>query len=240
LSGLSFWALLQPMKLVLALGLALLAAPAGAATLSGPALVIDGDTLEIEGRRVRLFGIDAPELSQSCDRNGESWACGQTSAEQLRAMIGDYALTCDGHEVDVYGRLLAVCRLGGVDLNRTMVAEGWATAFRRYSEDYVADEGRARASRLGLWSSSFISPEDYRMAEDATAQTSEQQQRAQSVSRTVPATASSCAIKGNRSRGGDWIYHLPGMPYYNETRAEEMFCTEAEAMAAGYRRSRAR
>lgn len=206
--------------------------------MSGQAMVVDGDTLEISSRRIRLFGIDAPELSQTCDRNGESWACGQASADELRAMIGNYELSCDGYETDVYGRLLAVCTVSGISLNRTMVAEGWATAFRRYSEDYVADEARARASQLGLWSSSFMSPEEFRMAADATGPVP-QPQRAPATSRTSVAATSACPIKGNRSRRGEWIYHLPGMPYYDETRAEQMFCTEAEAQAAGYRRSRA-
>lgn len=224
------------MKLLLALSVALLASPASAVTVTGRAIVVDGDTLEVANRRVRLFGIDAPEASQNCDRNGESWACGEASSDQLRSMIGDFEISCAGNEVDIYGRLLAVCTISGVSLNQTMVAEGWATAFRRYSQDYVADETRARASKLGLWSSSFMSPEDYRMAEDAAAPP-ERAPRAQAASRAAPTP---CAIKGNRSRRGDWIYHLPGRPYYAETQAEEMFCTEAEAIAAGYRKSRAR
>ena len=138
-----------------------------------------------------LFGIDAPELSQSCDRDGEIWACGQASADELRAMIGNFELTCDGTEVDVYARLLAVCAVSGINLNRTMVAEGWATAFRRYSADYVADETRARASKLGLWSSSFASPEDYRMAQDAAA--AEQAPRRDGPTNRASAAATSTA-----------------------------------------------
>ena len=227
------------MKVFLALVLSLAAVPAAAETIVGRAVVVDGDSLEIGSRRIRLFGIDAPEATQSCDRNGESWACGQASAEQLRALIGDYQLTCTGNEVDIYARLLAVCTLSGVDLNSMMVAEGWATAFRRYSDDYVVEENRARASRLGLWSSSFMSPEDYRIAQNATATRPEEAGPAQARSRAVQATSSSCAIKGNRNSRGEWIYHVPGMQYYDRTRAEEMFCTEADAQAAGYRRSRA-
>jgi endonuclease YncB( thermonuclease family) len=223
------------MRYAAAFVVSLVAFPAVAAPLSGLATVIDGDTLEIDGRRIRLFGIDAPELSQTCDRGGEAWACGSAAADELRALIGSYALSCEGSEVDVYGRLLAVCYISGVDLNRTLVAEGWATAFRRYSDNYVADETRARASKRGLWSSSFTPPETYRQLEDQQVSARQQPQPRSSV-RQAP---TNCAIKGNRNKRGEWIYHLPGRPYYNETRAEEMFCTEAEAQAAGYRRSKA-
>jgi endonuclease YncB( thermonuclease family) len=215
----------------------LVASPSVATTVSGRAKVIDGDTLEIADKRVRLFGIDAPEATQTCDRQGQKWACGQASAERLHGLIGESAVTCDGNEIDQYGRLVAVCILAGVNLNKVMVADGWATAFRRYSEAYVPDEIRARAAKLGLWASSFELPEDYR---------AEERERAAGPARLarVPAAVTrpsgACLIKGNRNRRGEWIYHLPGTPYYDETRAEEMFCTEAQAQAAGYRPSRAR
>jgi endonuclease YncB( thermonuclease family) len=224
---------------LLALALVAPAPPASAEVVLGTAEVIDGDTLEVDQRRIRLFGIDAPELSQVCDRNGASWACGEASAERLRSLIADYRVTCEGYEVDIYRRLLATCSLNGVSLNRTMVAEGWATAFRRYSDDYVADEARARASKLALWSSNFVPPEEHRMAEDAALARQAPQRATRSSTTTQPSTGGECLIKGNRNNRGEWIYHLPGRPYYDQTRAEEMFCSEAEAVAAGYRRSRA-
>jgi endonuclease YncB( thermonuclease family) len=219
---------------------ALCSSPAAAATLAGPATVVDGDTLEIDGKRIRLFGIDAPETSQVCYREGEPWACGEASADWLRRQIGNNPLSCTGAEVDIYGRLLAVCTLDGIDLNRAMVAEGWAIAFRLYSDRYVADEARARGGKLGLWTSNFVSPEEHRAAEREAATPAVRPSRSARAAPTQSsASVSECLIKGNRNRRGEWIYHLPGMPYYNETRAEEMFCTEAEAVAAGYRRSRA-
>ena len=212
--------------------------PIGAATVVGTPSVIDGDTLEVAGSRVRLFGIDAPEAVQKCVRNGQEWACGQASADHLSALIGGAAIQCIGSEVDTYGRLLAVCYVVGVDLNKTMVAQGWATAFRRYSDDYVSDETRARAAKLGVWSSSFMAPEDYRRAQSEAPAPARPHSPQTLLSAPEPQrSGSTCTIKGNRNRRGEWIYHLPSMPFYAQTRAEEMFCTEAQARAAGYRRA---
>ena len=228
------------MKFLLPLAaLLLVATPAMAETRSGSAIVIDGDTLEIQGKRIRLFGIDAPEATQLCYRGAESWACGEAAARELRGLIGTSDLTCTGHEIDQFGRLLAVCTVAGIDLGKLMVAQGWAMAFRRYSDDYVVDQARAQAAKLGMWGSTFVSPEEHRAAErgDANPAPAAAGHWARIES---PRSNTGCTIKGNRSRRGEWIYHLPGMPYYEETRAEEMFCSEAEAQAAGYRRSRAR
>lgn len=215
----------------------LYSSPAAAGTVAGAAQVIDGDTVEIGDQRIRLFGIDAPELSQTCERDGAKWECGKAASDHLRAMIGTAELACNGAEKDTFGRLVAVCRIGSVDLNREIVAQGWATAFRRYSEAYLADETRARAGRLGLWSSSFISPEEYRTALSTSLEARTSTPTASAPRRST--TPTGCVIKGNHSRRGDWIYHLPGMPYYEETRAEAIFCSEAQAQAAGYRRSKA-
>lgn len=224
-------------SLLLLSAIILAASPAMAETRSGPAEVLDGDTIEIQGKRIRLFGIDAPEATQLCYRGSESWACGEAAAGELRGLIGDNELTCRGHEIDQFGRLVAVCTIAGMDLGKLMVAKGWAIAFRRYSDDYVVDQARAQASKLGMWNSTFVSPEEHRAAErgDATpAPPLGQWARTES-----PRSITGCTIKGNRNRRGEWIYHLPGMAYYEETRAEEMFCSEAEAKGAGYRRSRA-
>ena len=144
-------------------------------------------------------------------------------------------MRCEGRDTDQYGRLVAVCTAAGYELNRAMVQSGWATAFHRYSEDYAGDEARAKAGRLGIWDSSFDLPENYRAAREAPAPAlAPRSPRSAAVPRQ---SFSGCVIKGNRNRRGQWIYHLPGMPYYDVTRAEEMFCTEAEAQAAGYRRA---
>jgi endonuclease YncB( thermonuclease family) len=223
----------------LVLGCALLIpAPALAQTLSGRGEVVDGDSLSVGGISVRLFGIDAPEGKQTCDRNGGKWACGEESASQLRALVGTKRLDCRRLVTDTYGRTVAVCWIDELELNQAMVAGGWATAFRKYSDVYVADETRAKSAGLGIWSSTFELPETYRLAQEQRAQ----QRQSFATSRpgkSAPAMASSsgCVIKGNRNRKGQWIYHLPGMPYYDVTRPEEIFCSEAQAQAAGYRRA---
>lgn len=139
-----------------------LAAPAHAGGVIGQASVIDGDTIEIHGQRIRLFGIDAVESGQRCTRNGQPWNCGKDAAFALADRIGRSAIDCRGDERDRYGRLVAVCFKGGEDLNRWMVEQGWAVAYRRYSVDYVAEEVAARAAGRGLWSSTFDMPWDWR------------------------------------------------------------------------------
>ena len=219
----------------------LVPAPAVGQTLSGLGQVVDGDSLSVGGISVRLFGIDAPEGKQTCDRDGARWACGEEAATRLKMLVGSNRVECRGQGTDPYGRTVAVCWADGFELNETMVEQGWATAFRKYSSDYIPNEARAKAARRGIWSSNFALPEDYRLAEERRG---EQRQTRQSfvsprVRQSAPSSASpgGCAIKGNRYRKGQWIYHLPGMPYYEVTRAEEMFCSEAQAQAAGYRRA---
>lgn len=133
----------------------------GAATegqLAGRAVVIDGDTLEIRGRRVRLHGIDAPELDQRCGSAGASWACGRRAAAALRQRIGNRPVACRWREIDPWNRPVARCRAGDTDLSGWMVANGWALAYRRYSLAYAAEEGRARVARRGLWAGEFVPP----------------------------------------------------------------------------------
>lgn len=131
--------------------------------IAGVASVIDGNTIEIHGQRVRLFGIDAPESSQLCVRlNGERWRCGHQSSFALADRIGRATVRCGPHDIDRYGRVVAVCFKGPEDLNRWMVANGRAVAYRRYSVDYVADEDAARQKRINMWSGDFEMLWDWR------------------------------------------------------------------------------
>jgi len=210
-----------------------------AQVILGQAEVIDGDSLRVAGTELRLFGIDAPEYTQSCYANGAPVTCGTMAKEVLEGMIAGSTVTCSPLGSDTYGRTVARCATSGVDIAGALVEAGWATAFRRYSDDYVAVEMRARANRAGIWQWDFQMPEDYRNSQKAEREpTRLARSSAQSASRPRRYERDGqCLIKGNHSRRGDWIYHLPGMPYYDATRAEAFFCTEAQAQAAGYRRA---
>jgi endonuclease YncB( thermonuclease family) len=124
--------------------------------------VVDGDTIRIGATTYRLHGIDAPEKAQTCPRAGVEWLCGQEAAKYLRALTASGSIVCSPQDRDRYGRVIAVCRSGEIELNREMVRSGLAWAFRRYSNDYIADEQQAREHRLGVWNSEAIPPWEWR------------------------------------------------------------------------------
>lgn len=197
---------------------------AKARTISGSAHVLDGDTLEVRGVRVRLYGIDAPESRQSCRAGGSLWPCGSEAKRALAGRIGTRRVVCEERDNDSYGRVVAVCSVSGRELNRWMVAEGWAWANRRYSLAYAAEEAQARQASRGVWRGEVMAPWKWRRGERL-------------------AGGRQCDIKGNISRKGERFYHVPGGKYYARTRidtsrGERWFCTEKEARAAGWQRSR--
>ncbi|TCU39934.1 thermonuclease family protein [Rhizobium azibense] len=125
---------------------------------SGRFHAADGDSLTTGAERMRLKGIDAPELHQSCERGGKRWACGRAAKEALQALVSERDTRCGGAGRDHYDRLLVVCRSGGIDLNAEMVARGMAVS----NGDYEREEARARAQRAGLWAGAFKRPRDVR------------------------------------------------------------------------------
>lgn len=134
-----------------------------AAAVVGVASIIDGDTLDIHGQRVRLAGIDAPESSQLCIRDGEPWRCGSAAAAALDAYIDRRTVTCEPHGKDRYKRTLATCSVEGVELNAWLVEQGWALDYRRYSKGAYEDEQAvAQKDRRGIWSAEFDAPWDWR------------------------------------------------------------------------------
>ncbi|MGN7870015.1 thermonuclease family protein [Paracoccus sp. 22332] len=131
--------------------------------LSGQVRVIDADSLEVDGRSVRLFGIDAVEKNQTCqDRRGREWPCGRHATEKLAAALDGQTVRCLVQDTDRYGRAVSVCEAGGKDINHWVVRNGWAVAYTRYSQDYEGAEAEARAEKAGIFAGSFIPPEDWR------------------------------------------------------------------------------
>jgi endonuclease YncB( thermonuclease family) len=129
---------------------------------TGRAYVIDGDTLEIEGQRIRLFGIDAPESDQTCTKDGHIYLCGKQATSALADKIDSKSVTCREKDIDKYQRVVAICSAEGADLNRWMVAEGHAVAYVAYSFRYLFDDLKARYAGRGIWSGEFQNPADYR------------------------------------------------------------------------------
>lgn len=197
--------------------------------IAGTARIVDGDTIELDGVRIRLEGIDAPELSQTCERSdGASWACGQKAASKLRDLVADNDVLCDETGKDKYHRTLAICYADGLNINEEMVRSGFALAFVKYSRRFEGVEAEARAAKIGVWQGRAEAPWDYRHRDWQTAE------------RDAPG---GCAIKGNISSKGR-IYHMPWSAWYgnvkiNERRGERWFCSEGEAVAAGWRPARA-
>lgn len=140
-----------------------LSAPARAAETFGPAVVTDGDTLRIGNVRIRLFGIDAPEGKQTCERDGLPWLCGQEAGKALRELVAGLAVSCVEHDRDRYKRSVSVCALpDGTDLGAFMVSSGFAVAYREYSTRYVEAENQAREAKRGLWAGEFQLPGEWR------------------------------------------------------------------------------
>ncbi len=148
----------------LILALILIAMPA-LADVAGTATVIDGDTLEIQGQRIRLHGIDAPESRQLCRLAGKPWMCGKYAANVLAEKIGRRSLACEERDRDRYGRIVAKCSVAGEDLGEWMVANGWAVAYYLFSYEYSRAEHRAKSARRGIWASEFIKPWEWRRGE---------------------------------------------------------------------------
>jgi endonuclease YncB( thermonuclease family) len=139
---------------------------AAAATLlvvQGSQHVTDGDTIRIGETRIRLEGIDAPELSQTCTReDGTEWRCGELAKTALSQKIANQPVRCKISGTDTYRRSLGTCSVGNLNLNQWLVQSGWAVAYQRYSKAYVADEREARRRRLNIWSGEFQKPDEFR------------------------------------------------------------------------------
>ena len=133
------------------------------ADITGKPRVIDGDTIHIGDTKIRLHGIDAPEMKQTCRTSkGKEQMCGVLAKQALERLVKGQDVTCKGDTRDRYKRLIAVCYVGQLNTNEQMVADGWALAYRRYSTDYVRAETLAKSRREGMWRTEFVPPWKWR------------------------------------------------------------------------------
>jgi endonuclease YncB( thermonuclease family) len=190
--------------------------------------VIDADTWDVGDTRVRLHGIDAPELAQRCDsQHRVNWACGHWVSDQIREQYNGKIAKCDGITIDKYQRTVARCWVDGRDSGRDMVADGLAFAYRKYSMDYDLDENGAAINNRGLHAHYIQSPAQFRA----------------SPAKGEPAPDRVCIIKGNISSKGTRIFHVPGQQFYTRTviserKGERWFCTAEQATIAGWRHAK--
>lgn len=192
------------------------ATAANAETVAGKPRIVDGDTLEVAGAMVRLHGIDTSEPAQPL---------GKDATNALARLAEGKEVHCEGTEHDDFKRLLAICHAGQVNLNEEMVREGMAWAFVKYSSDYVRLEKDARSSGIGIWKDSPEPPWEFRA------------KRWDVAKQDAPG---GCPIKGNINDHGERVYHVPWSPWYaktavNEAKGERWFCSEGEALGAGWR-----
>ena len=211
---------IRPAVVLVILAATLLAPTLHATTIIGRATVTDGDTVEIRGQRIRLFGIDAPESAQPCqDARGATYRCGQRAAMALADRVGARTVSCVVRDTDRYGRSVAECSEGGVNLNAWLVRNGWAVAYRRYGGGrYDADERAAKAARAGVWAGPFVMPEDYRRGGSRAHSAS--MSPAERLVRTPPFTTSTSTNMSPAER-------LANMPQStNSASAHRMNCTQ--------------
>ena len=130
---------------------------------SGKAFIIDGDTLKINGTKIRLIGVDAPEISQKCKTHGHIENCGEIVKLRLVQATSNEITTCYSHGRDFYGRVLAECYINDININKWLLREGLAVYY--YNKDfksYKILEALAKEEKLGLWGSEFQNPKEYR------------------------------------------------------------------------------
>ena len=129
---------------------------------SNKANVVDGDTIHLNGEKIRFSGIDTPEIKQLCNKNDEVIKCGIRAKELLINKIGKNKVKCVNEGIDRYKRILAECFVNNQSLSKYLVREGFAFAYRKYSTKFIEDENYAKKNKKGMWSMTFEYPWDYR------------------------------------------------------------------------------
>ena len=125
--------------------------------------IIDGDTIILNSEKIRFYGIDTPEIKQTCtDKYGHTYLCGVKAKLELEKIIGSRKVSCIKKTKDRYKRSISICYVDENDINSLMVKRGWALAYRKYSKKYVKDEAIAKLNDAGMWSGKFIAPWKWR------------------------------------------------------------------------------
>jgi endonuclease YncB( thermonuclease family) len=214
-------------RLILLAGL-LVASPAAAettATFFGPGRALEGDRLEVDGRVVRLWGIDAPELRQSCVRAGAFWPCGRKAYEHLAAFLDGQIVTCRVMPESVPSRTVAKCAVQGLDVAAELATRGFAMVPPNGTQYCIPNRNEGRTRGAGLWSGVYVNPWEWRQGKRVVEWINDLR---------------GCAVKGDIDDAGARIFYLPFHRRYETIRievakGERWFCVEEEARAAGWR-----
>ncbi|MDR3464979.1 MAG: thermonuclease family protein [Xanthobacteraceae bacterium] len=223
---------------------------ATATELAGVPHIISGNAVAIGKTRLWLAGVGAPGLEQVClDASGARWTCGVAARDELAKHVGNSPWTCQTEHRDSSERLVGICSVGGEDVGKWMIANGWAIAGAHASKDYEAAEGEAKAGKAGLWAGAFIAPREWHRRNAQAPKLG-----ALDISPTARATllhghfgstppSPDCAIKGHVNRSGTCIYHMPGGRWYARVSIEpdngdRWFCSKEEAELASCRETK--
>lgn len=196
---------------------------AGSDSMSGPARVISAGEIEISGIAFRLWGIEAPHLSQICYRGGKSWACGERAARHLQAFVKDKPVHCAIKDATARP-MLARCHTQGLDLSAELATHGFAMVHPDGPQTYIHNHHDGRTHSTGMWSGLHVSPWEWRAGKRVTEWISD---------------INGCAVKGVEASNGEKNYYLPGDEKYTSLRVltqqgGRWFCSADEADKAGW------
>jgi endonuclease YncB( thermonuclease family) len=196
----------------------------GGKAIEGRAQALTGDLLRVGGTVVRLAGIEAPEPEQRCGKSGRQWRCGISAQAALSRLVGGRTVHCTREGSDGAGRTVATCMVAKTDVAAELVERGHVFSEEGFFARYSSEEQEARTAKAGLWSGEAERPSEY---------------RAKAWDEAKLRAPDGCPIKG-LVRDGDRIYVLPGAPEYErgkvqKSRGERWFCSEQEAVSAGFK-----